>query len=173
MIMNSTTLYKLMILYMLKQISVPLQSEQIAEFFINSGYADYFSVCEALGDMIDNNYLRSSTLYNATEYYITPLGEETFKLLEAGLPFAIKNDIKKFMKENKYDFKMNNEVTASIHTSSNGDYYAKLNAMDGQTPIINIDIACVNEEQAIRLCNHWRNAGYDIYKYIIDTSNGK
>ena len=37
------TLYKLMILYLLKKVNYPLSNGQMSEFFVSKSYTDYFT----------------------------------------------------------------------------------------------------------------------------------
>lgn len=165
--MDSITLYKLMILYMLNKMNSILTNSQIADFFISKGYTNFFTVQEALEDMVEENYIKTSFCYNASQYSITPFGSETLSLLEPKLSFAIKCDINDYISENKFDFKTNNSVTADYKTSPNGDFIAHLKALDGTTTLVDINIACINEEQAKSFCSKWKDASFDIYSSIV------
>ena len=48
MLSEPMTLYKLMILYMLKQVKFPLTNSNISDFFVSKEYTTYFIVQQAL-----------------------------------------------------------------------------------------------------------------------------
>lgn len=54
MAVDSATLYKLIILYMLNKVDFPLTNAQISEFFLENEYTNYFSLQEAINDLDDS-----------------------------------------------------------------------------------------------------------------------
>lgn len=59
--MDSATLYKLMILYMLNKVDFPLTNSQISEFFLENEYTNYFSLQESINELCENNFVFSDT----------------------------------------------------------------------------------------------------------------
>ena len=51
MLSEPMTLYKLMILYMLKQVKFPLTNSNISDFFVSKEYTTYFIVQQALSEL--------------------------------------------------------------------------------------------------------------------------
>lgn len=45
---EATTLYKLMVLYMLSKVNFPLSNSQIADFMLDKQYTTYFTLQEVL-----------------------------------------------------------------------------------------------------------------------------
>ena len=52
MLSEPMTLYKLMNLYMLKQVNFPLTYAQISDFFLSREYTDYFTLQQALTELL-------------------------------------------------------------------------------------------------------------------------
>ena len=71
------TLYKLMILYMLKQVKFPLSGSQISEFFLDKEYTTYFTLQQALSELIEAHLIKLETTRNSSRYEITSEGDET------------------------------------------------------------------------------------------------
>ena len=165
--MDTTTLYKLMILYMLKRVNYPLINVQISTFFLNKGYTTYFVLQEVLTDMVNSKYIETSSYNNADHYEITPHGEETLKFFDNKLSLLIKSDIDEYLRENKYEFRNENMVTADYFQGTNSDYIAHLCVREENSTLLEINIACVNAEQASTMCSKWKDASPDIYKSII------
>ena len=64
---EATTLYKLMVLYMLSKVNFPLSNSQIADFMLDKQYTTYFTLQEVLSSLADDGFVnvltyRSSTL---------------------------------------------------------------------------------------------------------------
>ena len=165
--MDTTTLYKLMILYMLKRVDYPLTNVQISTFFLNKGYTTYFTLQEVITDMISSKYIETVNQNNSDHYEITPLGDETLKFFDNKISILIKSDIDEYLRENKYDFRNESNVTADCFPGSNSDYIAHLCVKENNATLIEINISCVDESSATQMCQKWRDASPEIYSYII------
>ena len=53
---EASTLYKLVILYMLRKVTFPLTNAQITEFIVGKEYTDYFHVQEGSESLIDLSF---------------------------------------------------------------------------------------------------------------------
>ena len=57
MIEKSSTLYKMIILYMLEKVSFPLSNSQITNFFLDREYTTYFHVQQTIHDLMESNLI--------------------------------------------------------------------------------------------------------------------
>ena len=80
MITEPLTLYKLMILYLLKSINYPLTNNQLSAFFLDYEYTTYFTLQQAISALEDAHLITAHTTRNATRYEITREGSETLEL---------------------------------------------------------------------------------------------
>lgn len=58
MIEKSSTLYKMIILYMLEKVSFPLSNSQITNFFLDREYTTYFHVQQTIHDLMESNLIK-------------------------------------------------------------------------------------------------------------------
>ena len=79
---ESFTLYKLIVLYMLDKVDFPLTNGQISEFILDKGYTSYFTLQQAISEMVESGFLREETTHNRTLYHLTPDGAETIKFFK-------------------------------------------------------------------------------------------
>ena len=77
MLSEPITLYKLMNLYMLKQVNFPLTNGQLTNFFLEKEYTTYFTLQQALNELLEAGLIRMESLHNSTRYEITKEGEDT------------------------------------------------------------------------------------------------
>lgn len=61
------TLYKLMNLYMLKQVNFPLTNAQLSGFFLDREYTTYFTLQQALNELLEAGLIKMQTLHNAPD----------------------------------------------------------------------------------------------------------
>ena len=57
---DSTTLYKLMILYMLSKVNFPLSNTQLSSFMLDKQYTDYFTFQETINSLVEDGFIRLS-----------------------------------------------------------------------------------------------------------------
>ena len=89
MLSEPMTLYKLMILYMLKQVNFPLTSAQLSNFFLEHEYTTYFTLNQALNELLEAKLLHVETNHNSSRYEITREGEETLSFFGNKISSAI------------------------------------------------------------------------------------
>ena len=54
---DASTLYKLIILYMLDRVNSPMTNAQISEFVLEKGYTTYFTLQEVLNTLISDGFI--------------------------------------------------------------------------------------------------------------------
>ena len=86
MLAEPMTLYKLMNLYMLKQVNFPLTNAQLSNFFLDRDYTTYFTLQQALNELLEAGLIRQETLRNSTRYEITKEGEDTLEFFGNHIP---------------------------------------------------------------------------------------
>ena len=167
MLSEPMTLYKLMILYMLKQVKFPLTNSNISDFFVSKEYTTYFIVQQALSELLESNLLSVENINNNSRYEMTKEGKEALSFFEKQISSAIITDINEFIQKNK--FRMRNEVstTAEYYKLPGHDLIVHREVLEGKTPLINIEINSPDEEQANIMKNNWRSCSQDIYQYIM------
>lgn len=161
--MESLTLYKLMILYMLRKVSFPLTNSQITGFFLEKDYADYFHVQEALSDLVSSKLITEEKIRNATMYTATIAGEETLEYFSNEVPYAIKKDITSFLKENAYELRNESCTVADYDQTEDGGYAVHCRVTEGRETIIELTINVTSEEEANRVCVKWPEKAQEIY----------
>ena len=93
MLSDPMTLYKLMVLYLLKHVSYPLTEDRLSEFFIAGNYTDYFRLKEILdengiGDIIEvsqNHSRRLNVSRVKCDLYDFLSGDPKYRSLFAGM----------------------------------------------------------------------------------------
>lgn len=116
------TLYKLMILYMLKQVKFPLSNAQISEFFLDKEYTTYFTLQQALSELSESHLVKMESTRNSSRYEITSEGEETLSYFGKKISSAIVDDIDAYLKENKVRLRDEVGLISDYYRSTAQDY---------------------------------------------------
>lgn len=167
MLSEPMTLYKLMNLYMLKQVNFPLTNAQLSNFFLEQEYTTYFTLQQALNELLEAGLIKMESIHNSTRYEITKEGEDTLAFFGKKISPAIVEDMDRYLKENH--FRMRNEVglVSDFYKSTNQDYVVHCEVREGKTALINLDISVPDKEQAELMCSHWREKSQEIYAFVM------
>ena len=96
MLSDPITLYKLMILYMLNHVNFPLTNSQLTDFFLSHEYTTYFTLQQALNDLLEAGLIHMESIHNSSRYEITKEGEDTLSFFGNNISSAIIADIDLF-----------------------------------------------------------------------------
>ena len=95
---DATTLYKLMVLYMLDKVNFPLSNSQIADFMLDRQYTNYFTLQEVLSSLASDGFVQILTYRSSTQYKLTKEGIDTISFFYNKISQAIRDDIDKYLK---------------------------------------------------------------------------
>lgn len=167
MLTEPMTLYKLMILYMLKKINSPLTNTQLSDFFLNREYTTFFVLQKALSELGEAGLITMESTHNSSRYEISKEGEQTLEFFGKKISPAIIEDIKEYIKEN--GFRIRNEVgsIANFYKSTCSDYIVHCEVKEGKNILIGLDISVPDEETAELMANHWSSQSQEIYQFIM------
>lgn len=161
------TLYKLIVLYMLEKLDFPLTNGQISEFILDKGYTNYFTLQQALSEMVETGFIREETTHNRTLYHLTDEGLETIQFFTNNISPAIQKDVDTFLAEKRYELKNEVSVKADYYQTNNLDYNVRCQIFENDAPLIDLTLAVPTEEAASTIANNWNRKNQEIYAQIM------
>lgn len=161
------TLYKLIVLYMLKKVDFPLTNSQLSEFILDKGYTTYFKLQQAISELIESAFIREESIQNRTFYHITEDGAETIQFFKNNISPAIQQDIDNFLKEKKYELRNETAVKADYYRNTNMEYSVRCQVMENELPLIELTVTVPTEAEAEVVCSNWKKKNEDIYARIM------
>lgn len=164
---ESTTLYKLIILYMLDKVNFPLTNSQISEFILEREYTNYFIVQQALSESLDSNLIRIESTYQRTIYHLTDEGKETIDFFVQDISPAIREEIDLYLDEKKYDLRHDTDIVADYYLNTDHEYSVNLQIKENSISLINLTISVPTEELAESIANNWNNKNQEVYALIM------
>lgn len=160
------TLYKLMVLYMLRQAKFPLSYSHISEFMLGHEYTDHFTLQQALDDLLEAHLARQDKNRHSSTYEITREGEETLVYFGKDISEGIVKDIDTFLSENK--LRLRNDVgSRSGYTKTPSGYAVTCEIREGRDTLIRLELSAPSEKQAEIMCGNWSKASQRIYSYAV------
>ena len=167
MLAEPMTLYKLMNLYMLHQVNFPLTNAQLSNFFLDREYTTYFTLQQALNELLDAGLVKKETMRNSSRYEITKEGEETLEFFGKNISPAIVSDMDEYLKQNRFRMRTEVGLISDFYKSTNQDYIVHCEVREGKAVLVNLDISVPDKEQAEIMCNHWKDRSQEIYAYVM------
>ena len=161
------TLYKLIILYMLKRVTFPLTNSQISAFILDQGYTTYFTLQQAISELVDSELMRIETIRNTSQYFITEAGSDTLDFFDHKISKPIREDIDLYMKEHKLQLRKEVSVLADYYKTTEGDYAVQCLVKEKHSDLIDLTLTVPLKEQAISICDHWQDKCQEIYAYLM------
>lgn len=170
---ESFTLYKLIILYMLDKVDFPLTNAQLSDFILDQGYTTYFTLQQAINELLESELIGAESVRNSSFYQITQEGRDTLEFFGNRISETIRSEIDDFLKEKKYELRNEVSVIADYYKTTHHDFEAHCEIRDRTHHLIELSLMVPTEEQAEAVCNQWKAKSQDIYAYLISELIGE
>ena len=157
---------KLVILYLLDKMDIPMSNMQITQFALEEEYMDYFEIQESLADMVDAGFLDQTkdNYYTLTSEGMTPL--EFFSIR---LPAPTKTRINNYVLRNRNKIKIDFEVTANyFYDHVHNEFTVKCGAYEDRSMLIEVNVTVNNKEHARAICSNWKTNVNELYGNILE-----
>lgn len=164
---ESLTLYKLIGLYMLKNTSSPLTNAQITEFVLEKEYTDYFTLQQAIGELIDSELIRIEESKSGTFYHLTAQGEETLSYFKDKLSEGIIQDMDEYIKSNSLAIINNASIIADYYKAADLGYDVSLRIRERNRIIFDLTLNVDTKAEAETVCKNFKANDEEIYEYVI------
>ena len=161
------TLYKLIILYMLEKVDFPLTNGQISEFILEKGYTSYFTLQQAISEMVEAGFIREESTHNRTMYHLTEDGMETIQFFKSNISPAIRKDIDMFLKEKAYELKNQVGVKADYYPNGKNEFSVRCRICEGDATLMDLTLSVPTEKEAISVATNWNKRHQEIYAQIM------
>lgn len=167
MIENTSTLYKMIILYMLKKVTFPLSNSQITNFLLDHEYTTYFHIQQTIHDLMDTHLILERKQGNSICYEITPEGQKTLSYFEKNMSDSIRLEVDSYILEKGYEMRNENSITAEYYRTPEQEYTVQLGVLEKNAPLIQLKITVPTEEMAKNLCHNWSKRSQEIYASVM------
>lgn len=165
---ESLTLYKLIVLYMLDKVNFPLTEAQITDFILGKEYTTYFSLRQAISELIDADLIKVETFRNSSHYHICEEGRNTLSYFGNKISPSIVADIDEYLTTNQYSLLDEVSTTADFYKTTNNEYAVECKVKEKNYDLISLTLTVPTKEQANAICNNWKLESQEVYSYLMD-----
>nr|WP_027872219.1 DUF4364 family protein [[Eubacterium] cellulosolvens] len=167
MLDSTYSLYKLIILYMLKKVSFPLTSTQISDLVISRNYTSYFHLREVLHEMETSNLLTTYSKNHMTYYKITDAGSQTVDYFENEISPEIRQEISDYLTSHSYEMRSEAATFAEYYKDGDSNYIVSCIAREGNQTLIEIKLSVPTQNAAETLAENWKRKNQETYEAIM------
>ena len=157
---------KLMILYLLKNVSFSLNHENLSNFFLDK-YTSFISFQEILTDLVETKLIDEYKTKTSIFYKTTEDGSEALDTFIDDISDEHKKELDCYLKENKFKLKEESMISADYSDNNKGSYIIKLEINENKDETFKIEIDVPTADAAITMCENWKDKAKEIYTYII------
>jgi hypothetical protein len=160
---------KLVLLYLINKMDLPLSRSQITDFVREGEYMDYYTMQQTLEEMVVGAYLEKIQDNNNTRFSITDEGVTTLEYFESHIPGGIRSKINKYVHDHFNTVKRDFEVTATYFLDNEiNEYIVKCGVYEDKRILMEINVSVVSRDQAKMIQNNWKSHVGEIYMHILN-----
>lgn len=164
------TVNKLILLYVLENMDIPLTETSILEICSSqNSWVNYMDCKDLLYQLLTAKFIyKPNTTTNESRYNITVAGRECLSQFYTKIPASLRNSIAKFAKENKLHFKRNQEYVGKYYKNIDGSYTVQLRILEPLTTdsVFEISIKTDTRHNAIVAVKKWRELAPSIFEHV-------
>jgi DNA-binding PadR family transcriptional regulator len=164
---------KLIILYLINRMELPMSREQITDVIVDGDFMDYYTLQQNLSEMVESNFLESSQ-ENAmdnktTRFTITEEGSAALGLFERRITFPTRQAINRYANENRKKIKKEYEKTATYFPDDDNDEFrVKCGVYEDNRALLELLISVDTRDQAKFIQSNWQKNASLLYSHIIN-----
>lgn len=161
------TIYKLIILYMLSKVDTPLPSGVISDYITSRGYTNFFTLQNVFGELLRSELISEQTTYHLAYYTLSDAGHETLDSFGSSLSHSIRQEIDNFLLEKRYEIADETAFVSDYQRTTDNSYLATCTLKEGNHILFELSMEAATEEDAVRICDNWRDASTELYQMAL------
>lgn len=167
MITEPLTLYKLMILYLLKSVNYPLTNNQLSGFFLDYEYTTYFTLQQCISELVEARLMNAHSTKNVTRYEITKEGSDTLEFFQEDITPGAIADMNRFLKENKLRLRAESSTYTDYYEGNDGSFIVHTEVREENQLLFSLELSVPDKDSAELMCSKWAEKNSVIYGFII------
>ncbi|MGL5675583.1 MAG: DUF4364 family protein [Cellulosilyticaceae bacterium] len=161
------TINKLIVLYLLSEVKMPLTLSQITQIILERGYTDYFSMQQYLNQLVGSELIVKSSDNNVSLFEISSKGLQTLEFFVTRIPLSIRKELDQFISTNWRKLRSQLDVSAEYIPYKQHEYIVHCKVTENDSPLIDLKLNVASKKQAIELCENWKSNSDRLYSEII------
>ena len=157
---------KLMILYLLKNVSFSLNHENLSNFFLDK-YTSFIIFQDILADLVETKLIDEYKTKTTVFYKTTIDGSEALDTFIDDISPDHKKELDDYIKDNKFKLKEESIIRANYTDNNENNFKINLEINENKDESFKIEMDVPTADAAITMCENWKEKAKSIYSYII------
>lgn len=159
---------KLLILYIMNRVDIPMLNNDITQFVLEHNYMNYFLIQQFLGELVNSKFIEITTKEGSEYYELTKAGRDSLAFFEDRIPEEIKNSIDETYQEKKRQIVLKSQIIANYFKKSESEYIVILKVVEKDSVIFSLTLDVPSPQQAQMICDNWKDNSSDVFKDIMN-----
>lgn len=160
---------KLILLYFIEKINIPVSNLQIIKIFLEHGFMNYFLLQQSLNELCEGGFLIPDSTSNNSCYLISENGKRILDHLSNLIPIGIKARIDNTIHSIRRKIKNETLITADFIPESENEYIVSCAIREGGFMLLELKAAVGTREDARAVCENWKKNSQAIYAEVIQS----
>lgn len=170
---DDLTVNKLVVLYLLTKVKMPLSLSQLTQIILERAYTDYFSLQQYLSEMLEAGFISQGKETHISWFSITDKGLQTLGFFESRIPSSTRDELDLFIENNWRTLRNELEVTAEYVTQKDNEFIVHCKVNENDSALIELKVNVASKKQANELCTNWRTNATTLYGEILELLSQK
>ena len=160
---------KLLMLYVLKAIKEPISNTQLTEIILENNFINYFTFQQYLSELEEAKFVEYHKANDKNLLILTKHSDTVLSLFKSRLSPAKIAIIDQYIKNKIESIKKELTIHADYTLGDNDSFIVDLKAVENQALLMELKLSVPSKNQAVAICNKWKDNPSDIYNTIINT----
>ncbi|MGL4663537.1 MAG: DUF4364 family protein [Clostridium butyricum] len=160
---------KLLMLYVLKAIKEPISNTQLTEIILENNFINYFTFQQYLSELEEAKFVEYHKANDKNLLILTKHGDTVLSLFKSRLSPTKIAIIDQYIKNKIESIKKELTIHADYTLGDNDSFIVDLKAVENQALLMELKLSVPSKNQAVAICNKWKDNPSDIYNTIINT----
>ena len=159
---------KLIVLYLIDKMDVPLSNSEISQFILEEDIMNYFDLQQIMAELLETSYLEAIGESGSVRFILADEGVSALEFLENQIRRDIRLRINRYAAEHRKTMKKALEVTANhFYDHDNLEFIVKCGLYEDETMLMEVNLSVVTRDQAKLICQNWKENVNKLYGNII------
>lgn len=159
---------KLILLYLLRQVGLPLQLDLMTVLVTEQDWMYYFDMRQHLFDLSESGLIVTRPMGGDTFYAITEAGRESLAMFQSMVPFSIREEIDAYVREHRAELAAPTHVHASFEERSDRSFLVRLTLTEeDMDEIFSMTLMAGDRREAAQICQEFKKNGPALYAQLV------
>lgn len=160
---------KLLILYIISKIKLPLSNLQLTDIVLENNFLDYFNYQQYLLELSSSQLIKYVGTEDKIRLSITDKGEKVLNMFFNRISTNKIDTINVYLEKHMDNIKKQITVTADYNIINSSNFVVSLGAYENDSVLLELKLMVPTHKQAKNLCTKWKNNSSELYNNVLKT----